>query len=90
MGVVSTNKIREEQEDRLDYFPADRIPFYRSENAANDDKEVFKFYEKYGKSVIAWCCSRIEENNFLWKGSISKALFVKTAKSLGYYPEEET
>lgn len=89
MGITSTNKIKEDQEIRSLNFPKDRIPFYSGDTAANFDKDVFKQYERYGSSVLNWCCRQIEKNNYLEEFTVSKELFKKTAISLGYIPKDD-
>lgn len=89
MSALSPNKIREMQEVRQSYFPPDRIPFYNSKNAVTGDIEVFYFYEKHGDSVAGWCSNQIAENNYLEKGSVTREVFINTAKSLGYFPRKQ-
>ena len=88
MGVISAEKIREQQEERRRYFPQDRIPFYQSKNAVTSDIEIFYFYEKHGDEVAGWCSKQIADNNYLEKEAVTREVFIKTAKSLGYRPRD--
>lgn len=82
--------IRQEQAQRMERFPENRIPFYSSDAAANYDRYTFRHYmENYkekGFLEVVWACHEIEKSNYLPDGSIDPERFMLVAKSLGYDP----
>lgn len=85
---MRNGEIREAQIARLEKFPKDRIPFYRSNYAATEDQRNMRRYI-HKEIGIETLCKLVEKANSLPEKSISPETMINELRITGWLREEE-